>query len=613
MTLTQRLTLPLLGALLVGVAPAPAQAPRAWTFVNHVEGIPVADRHGVAMPQPFLGGFNVPRPQLLDIDGDGDLDLFVQERGGQVMYFENVGGKYLWRTMQFQGLDVGEWFRFVDLDHDGDLDLLGELRNSYIRVWRNEGTRTAPRYAVMPDSLRDIDGKAIFADQQNILNTIDIDCNGKLDLFIGRVTGTVDRYEEDGRGADGMLRFRFMNERWEGIEILGGQPGTDGLISRPTRHGANTLAFADVDGDGDPDLYWGDFFEPGLLLIENVGSCAQPNLHSATRVQFPVGAPVLTSGYNAPTFGDVDGDGDLDLVMGVIGGAFQPNRTSIDNLYFIEQTGKGQFALRTTRLINTIDVGSEATPTLADLDGDGDLDLLIANKIDPTNSDVGTITWFENIGTTKAPSYRDRGVLPITGEYHSAPAVVDLDGDGKPDLVTGSWRDKVKWFRNTGTRAEPAWTLTDSSLVTLTRGSNATPTFADVDGDSDLDMFVGEASGELNFYRNVGSATAPKFELVSDKFQDIDVGRRSTPVLADFDGDGKVDLLIGSEDGGLQLWRNVSGPGELRFVRDTSFVVPTFELSAPAVGDLDGDGDLDLIVGVGSGGVLWFENTTPGP
>jgi hypothetical protein len=573
---------------------------RAW--VEAPAPFPVADTAGVAYPTPFLGGFDVPRPQLVDIDGDGDLDLFVQERSGEVMQFENVNGVFTWRTSHYQGLDVGEWYRFVDLDGDGRPDLLGESRNSYIRAWRNVGTRAAPRFVMAADSLRDADGVPIFADRQNILNVVDIDADGQLDLFIGRVEGHVNRWESVGLGTDSLPRFRLVEERWEGIEIVGEVQGVGG---NPTMHGANTMAFGDVDGDGDLDLLWGDFFEPGVLLIENQGDARVPNFRSVPK-QFPVGQPLITTGYNAPALADLDGNGHVDLLLGVIGGAYQPSRSSIDNLYLLRQRARGEWDEVTGRLIRTVDVGNESVPALADLDGDGDLDMLIGSKLDPNNSRTSSIAWLENIGTRSAPSFRERGILPIEGDFHYAPAVADLDGDGLPDLVLGTWRDVVQLWKNVGTEGAPRWTLADSMLVQITRGSNTAPALADIDGNGLIDLVIGEASGQVNVYRNVGTATLPEFELISDTFLDIDTGRRSTPAFADFDGDGKPDLLFGAEDGHLELWRNVTTGSEFRFERVSGFDVMADRYSAPAVGDLTGDGKLELLIGGMSGGLRYW-------
>jgi hypothetical protein len=578
----------------------------AQQFVQHITGIPVVDRAGASITSPFLGGFNLPRPQLVDIDGDGDLDLFVQESRHRVKFFERVGAEWVWRTDSWQDVEVGEWYRFADLDADGDLDLLGEQPMGYIRAWRNEGSRTAARMVAVPDTLRDITGTPIFADPQNILNVVDIDCNGRPDLFLGRVAGHVDRLEQEASDSRGMPVFRLLAERWQDIEVLGPIPGdTVAFDGRPTRHGANTMAFGDVDSDGDLDLFWGDFFEAGVLLIRNEGSCPSP-FFGGPHEQFPRSERIVTTGYNAPATGDVDGDGRLDLVLGVIGGAYQPNHSAIDNLYLVLQQSPGEFTVVTKRLISMIDVGAESVPSLADLDGDGDLDLLLANKIDPGNDTTGTIAHFENTGNSKAPAFTERDPLPMRGEFDWAPAVVDLDGDGLPDLVAGTWRDRVQWWRNTGTRSAPRWVQADSALITLTRGTNTIPTLGDLDGDGDLDMIVGEASGQLNLFRNIGTRTAPRFELVSDEFQGIDVGRRSAPHLVDLDGDGRLELLIGGEDGTVQMWRQQPGT-EIAFTRDERVALQIGELLAtPTAGDIDGDGGMDLFVGSAGGGVRWY-------
>src|SRR5262245_59345734 len=157
------------------------------SFERKILPFPVKAPDGTTYDQAFLGGLDVPRPHFLDIDGDNDLDLFVQERSNELMFFENTGGgspgSYTWRTDKYADLSVGEWTRFVDIDGDGDQDLLAEQPFSYIRLYLNRGTKQQAKFELAADSVRDSQGKAIFADRQNILNIVDIDCDNLLDLF----------------------------------------------------------------------------------------------------------------------------------------------------------------------------------------------------------------------------------------------------------------------------------------------------------------------------------------------------------------------------------------------------------------------------------------------
>lgn len=593
-------------------------------FERRVDGFPVADVAEVPYDLPLLGGLERPRPQLVDIDGDGDLDLFVQDRPGRMMFFESVpardgkGERWEWQTDRWQDLEVGEWSRLVDVDGDGDYDLLAESPYSYIRYFRNDGTKQQARMVLAADSLRDATGMPIFADRQNIPQLADLDCNKRLDLFLGRVDGSIARYEMLPGKPGEAPRFTLITERFEGIQIIGGEATDDGRPAPggvpvggappplPSLHGANTMAVVDVDQDGDVDILWGDFFEPGLLWIRNSGSCTAPSLRE-TPIPFPSGAPFRTSGYNAPAAADLDGDGDLDLLVGVIGGAYGPNRTSADNLYRLEQTSPGSWVVRTPRALSGLDIGSESSPALGDLDGDGDLDLLVGNKLEPGDNRMASLHLYTNAGSRTAPSFRAAGAPPFGAGFHFAPTLVDLDGDGDLDLVLGNWRDALQYYRNDGSRKLANFVLADSALVKITRGSHTTASFGDLDGDGDLDLLVGEASGAVNYYRNDGSRTAPKFVLLSDEWEGIKAGRRSVPRLADLDRDGDLDLVIGNESGQPLVYRNTGTRQAARFVLEAGSVDwPAF--SAPVFADLDGDGGVDLLMGTASGGLVYLRN-----
>ncbi len=599
----------------------------AGAWIRRTRGMTVLDSTGSPHAWPFLGGFDAPRPQLLDIDRDGDDDLFVQERTGEVMFFErvapselppgrraagdtaaggdtaHVGPSFVWRTDDYRGLAVGDWYRFGDVDMDGDVDLLAEEPFSHIRYYRNDGEPGRPDFVPAADTLRTPGGEALFSDRQNIPNVGDIDCDGRQDLMVGRLDGTITRFEVAGWREDAggrVPRFRRVTDNFEDIEIVAEFVGS--------LHGANSLVVTDFDGDGDPDLFWGDFFEAGLLYIENTGSCAQPNLRGRP-VPFPPGDPLVSSGYNAPTFGDLDGDGDRDLLVGVIGGAYNPLTTSDANLWMLEQTDDG-WEKRTERFLPGLDVGSESVPAFADLEGDGELDLLLAAKIDPDVRTSSVIHRFERIDDRDgAPAWRAAGSLPMRGSYQYAPAFGDLDGDGDDDLVLGDFRDELTLHVNEGTGPDgrARWAEADSPVAVLERGSHAVPALGDVDDDGDLDLLVGESDGTVTFFRNEGTPAEPDFRRVADAWQGVRVERRSAPALGDVDGDGDLDLLVGTSSSGIRLWRNEGTPAEPDFVDEGRLDAATRGLSTPVLADVDGDGTDELFSGTSGGGLLWFE------
>jgi hypothetical protein len=553
----------------------PLPPPTAPVFQRSISPFPVQDSTGHTYALPFLGGFEHPRPQLLDIDGDGVVDLFIQENSGQLELFQRGTNGWELRAERFQGIDIGEWYRFVDVDGDGLYDLFAESPLSDIRYYRNVGTRTAPRFAALADTLKDVQGAAIYADRQNIAQFADIDCNGKLDMLLGRVDGTITRYELQNLDSLHAPRFQLVTEKFEDIQIIGQR--------QPSLHGANTMAVFDVDGDGDPDILWGDFFEPGLLWLRNQGTCQHPDFHG-DRIPFPPNGPLETSGYNAPAASDLNGDGRLDLVVGVLGGAFNPVKTSTANLYELDQTTPGVWTATTTRLLDAIDLGAETIPAFGDIDGDGDLDLIVGTKIEPDNPKTGGMYWFENVGSRTAPLLRLRGHLNVLPAFHDAPALGDLDGDGLPDLVVGQFQDAVAWYRNTGKRGADRFVLVDSAVVRLPRGSNGVPELYDVDHDGDLDLFVGDAGGRVAFFRNDGTKQAPHFVLASDDYLGRRVGRRAVPRFL-----GNV-LVVGTEQGG----------------RDSVLGVRLPPYAAPAFADLRGVGRPDLFVGEAGGGILYY-------
>ena len=626
------------GLAVAGLA-ALGSAAHAQPFVRAATPFPVAE-FDEPVELPFLGGFSEPRPRVTDLDGDADPDLLVNVGGAGLQWLERTGAGpagWTWRTDKLGGIEPGSWFAVGDLDGDGDADLLTRGAPGRASFWRNTGTAAAPAYELAVAELPAADGAPVQVEDSSQPDLSDIDADGDLDLFAGTTArGRVTYYRNDGL-ADGVPQFVLVTEYFEDIEVFaenpncgGGRRGpgslTPGLGGGSARHGANALALYDITGDGAPELFWGDFFAPSLVYFRNVGTPAAPDFQEITET-YPEGSAALSGGYNAPAFGDLDGDADGDLLVGVQRGLCFQTASTVENLLYFENQGTpsdAAYALAARRAVETLDRGTRSTVALADLDGDGDLDAVVGNEIDPLLAPRATLALYRNEGTPDAPSLRlaDADWLGLDYDFGGyGPTFGDLDGDGDLDLLVGGFNGRFAYLENTGSAASATFELRDDRWQGVDAGQIARASLGDLDGDGDLDLATGATNGRLRVYRNVGTAqeaivptepngqpTAADLAFAQAIGLPDDVGDDSAPAFHDLDGDGDLDLVVGTGAGALRVFRNVGTATAPAFAEEPE-VEAGRRRTTPALGDLTGDGVPELLAGADSGGLLYWSNS----
>lgn len=263
-----------------------------------------------------------------------------------------------------------------------------------------------------------------------------------------------------------------------------------------------------------------------------------------------------------------------------------------------------------------------SVPALADLDADGDIDMLVGNG--------SYLAYYRNDGTAAAPSwtlvdsqYEGIFVPGRTGGVANciAPSLADLDADGDYDLTATACSDKFIYYRNDGTPEVPLWTLATDPLTDPLpeSGCSNTTTYADIDADGDLDLFLNSCDYYATFYENTGTATQPVLEYrIGDYFGFAtgfieDYGNYLA--FHDLDMDGDLDMLASRGSGELALVRNVGAANAPEWQFET-FEYPYFAnfpryYLFPIFVDIDADGLDEVIMGDLDGYLSFYENVTP--
>lgn len=532
-------------------------------FLNNSTGYPTM--YTGAMPAVCLNGAYITKanPRLTDINKDGRLDLFVGCEDGTVEYYENTGTLTAPAFTQrkgeanplnppgasatLRGPDVGRDAvpAFADMDGDHILDASIVNGAGIVTYYRNTGTLFKPQFTL----------------QQGMVSPL-----GGLDT-----------------GGKNSLNFT----------------------------GGSAIAFGDLDDDNDLDAISGGY-DGSVHLYLNNGSPTNPQMaEPSSQWGFPISKTDASNAV--PVLVDINGDGILDLFvtyMHAIGGVpdgpglvdFYLNTGSLTNPIFTKQV---------SHPLSGITLPVNAILSFGDLDTDGDLDMVIGglftidNPPDPVTQAWG-VAYYHNEGTAQSPVFVEQtgSANPLSGidVQFAAPSLVDVDGDGLLDCVVGEGRlytdtggvaqnGSVHYFHNIGDASNPAFleaTPLENPFSGLNSGSFATPALADLDGDADLDFYSGSGFGTFMYSRNVGTARLPAYRdyqfnpLSNVQPQDVDNPHPISINLGDVDNDGDQDAFIGTAVIG-------STPSEFLFYLNAGTTdEPVFRLQETAANPLGG-------------------------
>lgn len=614
---------------------------------NRDTSIPVYELNGqTPLPKAWAGGMNAPQFNECDLDGDGRLDVVVFDRSGDkiLCFTRNADGQTFQFAPQFESIFpvIHDWMILRDYNQDGKPDIFCSAGNG-ISIYKNTSISTATSSFQLETELlySDYGNSSInlFVSRIDIPAIDDVDNDGDLDIITFYILGTCLEYHrnlsQELYGNSDSLQFEIASNNW-GMITENGADNTVNLNdscgrNSGERHSGSTLLLDDIDQDGDKDLLLGDVSFPEILCLIN-----EPVAGTDIIIPTPTNYPTAFSNYSIPIFPGafrIHANNDVypDLII-----APNSESQSLDKgrNVLMYASNAGNFHFTQTEIpflsIEILDLGKGAFPCFIDNDNDGDLDLIVGNsgEFEPNVNPVlegnnrASIQLFENTGSNANPVYRltntDIGQMRQYNLKHLAPTSIDLNGDGRKDLIVGNLNGTLSALIKNTTGND--YTINPNLLSSIVSDQFACPTSGDVNNDGLIDLIIGGKSGRLQCFLNNGNSTAANFsaspsyvyfgnaETIQEGYSNYGY---SSPSY--FSNNNSNFIFSGSESGRMFLWKmdpeNLAAPF---LVIDSSLSnIQEGVLSSCAVADLDQDGFPEMLVGNRRGGLSFFKGEDP--
>jgi hypothetical protein len=532
---------------------------------------------------PWFGGLNAGQYNKADLDGDGLEELIIYDRSSRTFQiFKQEEKKYVTANDLCVFLpDVPDgWILFVDYDQDGKKDIFSNGERGVIVYKNTTAENQTSQWEKVADPLltTGFSGNInLIANASDVPAITDIDGDGDIDILvynfaIGGYIRFNKNLSQERYGHSDSLQYEIYTRSWGEFEececnlfAFNGETCNDLSGGRVTHPGGKALLAFDADGDGDKDLLVGHEQCIELYFYENMGDRDSAYMVDYSNVFPEATTPANFHIFPAAYLEDLDFDGIKDLVVTP---SFEENyEFKIDygnSNWFYKNTNTDDnpdFNYQRSDFMqqNGIDLGENAVPALADIDGDSKLDLLVAaNGFWNGEYFSGYVSVFDNSGSKDNPSFTvesgDYLNLSTMNLINPNVQLVDFTGDSLPDLVYSGFVlqdfDKQSWLIPNRGSAGQAMDFDINTRVQIQLPDDAsigdTPHFYDVDADGYPDLLLGKQSGALEYYRNRSDNT---FQLEDPAFLgiEIDFSRERLNLVAsvgDLDQDGKSDLMV---------------------------------------------------------------------